>query len=224
MPGPGDQQAPGVLQNRFDGPVGLTAVGSRSHLAGALPAQRGEHRRVHPVQRRIRQGEQDVVLGYYSLPRRRFMTSNSGGPSPEKNNNARSRRSQLPSRKARAPAQNSSAVSVSPASRSRATAWRAASSRVRWCHARGPGRARSCRRSGGTGCPRSSRGSLYHVGDARLGVAPLGEDLAGRIEQHAPRLRRASPLPRPARLLIAPLRLSRRLLLIAPSPIRTPVP
>ena len=33
----------------------------------------------------------------HSLPRRRFMTSNSGGPSPEKNSSARSRRSQLPS-------------------------------------------------------------------------------------------------------------------------------
>ena len=69
----------------------------------------------------------------HSLPRRRLSTSKPGGPPPEKNSRARSRRCQLPSRKARAPAQNSSVVSVTPARRACATAWLAASSWTCWC-------------------------------------------------------------------------------------------
>src|SRR5260370_39879751 len=63
VPGPGDQQAAGVLQDRFDGAVGLAAIGGGGDLTGALPDQRGEHRGVYPVQRGVRQAEQDVVLG-----------------------------------------------------------------------------------------------------------------------------------------------------------------
>ena len=69
----------------------------------------------------------------HSRPRWRRSTSNPGGASPEANSSARSRRCQLPCRKARAPASNNCPGSVTPCFLTPATAWLAASSCASWC-------------------------------------------------------------------------------------------
>ena len=132
----------------------------------------------------------------HSCPRCRFMTARTrAGRRRSKNSRARSRRCQLPSRKARAPG---------------------AEQLERVGHARpawpGDGRARRLLVGSLVLLPERDEqlalaaevvvqaaharpGPLDHVGDAGLGEALLGEDLAGGVEQRPLRLRGASPLP-----------------------------
>ena len=158
MPGTAGHQPARVFEHGVDDLVGLAAGPGRGHLAAALAAQRGQDDRVQPVDRGIRQpramcrsARSTRARAAASSPRsragrRRRRTAwpgpgaascPQGRPGPRRRT-ARTGRSRRPAWPAPPP--------CSPPPRGRAGA-----------PATARGTARSCRRSGGTGCPRSTR-------------------------------------------------------------------
>src|SRR5215472_7632268 len=191
-------QQPHVLDRGINDPVGLAPGLRRGHFTSALADDRGQDRCVQPVERGVREAQQRVILADPLMSAAALDELEAGWPiaSEEKQRQVTT----LPAafqEGACTGAEQLSSIGYP--------------CEPRGCYCLAGGLLMSCLMlleqcdedfafpaEVVIQAPDARSGALHDVGDARVGEALLGEDLAGSVEQRALRLGGAAPLPRAA--------------------------